>query len=396
MKNYKQRLKSLTLFRHLLSDKVVSHMHAIFCSEGQNTTKEAESEYCEFVSHLYNEGGDLGLYLLRLVMDSENAVVRMRAASKKESPEMTACLETELELLSQISAISPENVWKNMGEKEYLPKYASTPQDFVSVYQEKLSEIEKCGYGIFAKYHMFTLSDDGECVPVKHPDTQSIEDMTGYERERGMVVLNTRALLKNLVANNMLLYGDAGTGKSSTVKAIANEYAKEGLRLVEIRKNQLYQIPKLMNKLAENSLKFILFIDDLSFPSNDEDFTALKAILEGNISARPKNIVVYATSNRRHMVKEQFSDRQGGDIHLSDTLQEQSSLSARFGLTVTFLKPDKDLYLDIVMGLSEVCGLKTPKDELCAMAEAHALRYGGRSPRTAKQFVEWVKATENL
>ena len=160
----------------------------------------------------------------------------------------------------------------------------------------------KKGYGMFAKHHVFTV-ENGQLVPVKYPDPQKLSELPGYEQEREKVIANTRALLTGMPANNVLLYGDAGTGKSSTVKAICNEFAAEGLRLVEVKKNQLYQIPDLMDKLAANPLKFILFIDDLSFTANDDNFAALKAILEGSVGGRARNIAVYATSNRRHLIK---------------------------------------------------------------------------------------------
>ena len=157
----------------------------------------------------------------------------------------------------------------------------------------------------------------------------------------------------------------------------------------------MYQIPDIVERLSLNPLKFILFIDDLSFSSNDNDFSALKAILEGSVSSRGKNLAIYATSNRRHLIKESFADRDGDEIHLADTMQELLSLSARFGLTVTFSRPDKTLYQHIVENLAVLYDLSVPKDQLLAQAETFALRAGGRSPRTAKQFIEQLKAREN-
>ena len=217
-------------------------------------------------------------------------------------------------------------------------------------------------------------------------------ELPGYEAKRAKVIANTKALLAGLPANNVLLYGDAGTGKSSTVKAIANEYAADGLRLVEVKKNQLYQIPAVMESLADNPLKFILFIDDLSFSYNDDDFAALKAILEGSVGGRSHNTAVYATSNRRHLVKERMSDREGDDLHASDTRQELMSLSARFGLTVTFQRPDKARYEAILLELAKQYGVQMPADQLYIKGEAFALRAGGRSPRVAKQFIELCKS----
>ena len=189
----------------------------------------------------------------------------------------------------------------------------------------------------------------------------------------------------------MLLYGDAGTGKSSTIKAVCNHYAAQGLRLVEVKKNQIFQIPHIAEELSSNPLKFVLFIDDLSFTSNDDNFSALKAILEGGVFACGKNIAIYATSNRRHLVKETMGDRAGDELHVNDTIQETMSLAARFGLTITYQRPDKDDYLSIVKNLALQYGLSLSQEELFRKAEAYALRSGGRSPRAAKQFVELQK-----
>ena len=190
-------------------------------------------------------------------------------------------------------------------------------------------------------------------------------------------------------AANVLLYGDAGTGKSSTVKACANYFYRQGVRLIELRKDQLLSLSAVMGKIADNPLKFIIFIDDLSFNKNDDSFSMLKAALEGSASARAKNAVIYATSNRRHIVKESFSDRESGDeVHLSDTMQELLSLSDRFGLKVYFGKPDKNLYLEIVEELAKREGISMEREELFRRAEAFALGCGSRSPRAAGQFID--------
>lgn len=254
-----------------------------------------------------------------------------------------------------------------------------------------MQEVSTRGYGMFARNHVFVV-EDGRLVPVKHPDPQRLSELPGYEKEREKVIANTEALLDGRPANNVLLYGDAGTGKSSAIKAIANEYAARGLRLVEVKKNQLYQIPDLMDQLAANPLKFILFIDDLSFTTNDDNFAALKAILEGSVGGRAGNIAVYATSNRRHLIKETLEDRQGSDIHESDTRQELMSLAARFGLTVTFGQPDKSRFVQIVTDLAAQYGVEDDPEKLIVRAEAFAIRAGGRSPRVAKQFIELCKA----
>lgn len=272
----------------------------------------------------------------------------------------------------------------------FLPDWTNHPADIHYDFMEKLGNITKTGYGAYARYNFFRL-EDGRLVPVAHPDFQPLSELFGYERERELIIKNTAAFVEGKGASNMLLYGDAGTGKSSTIKAVAADMAPKGLRLVEVKKTQLYQIPKIMEELSSNPLKFILFIDDLSFTGNDDNFSALKATLEGSISGCGDNVVIFATSNRRHLVKETFADRMGDELHLNDTMQETMSLSARFGLTITFQKPDKEEYLKIVKSLAEEYGVKMDEAELFRRAEAHAIRKNGRSPRTAKQFVELLK-----
>lgn len=212
--------------------------------------------------------------------------------------------------------------------------------------------------------------------------------MIPYESERKVIVDNTRALLLGKPAANILLTGDAGTGKSSTVKAVANALWKDGLRIVEVRKDQLRAIPKILDELSGNPLKFVLFIDDLSFLKDDDNFNALKAVLEGSVTAKSDNVVIYATSNRRHIIKEKFSDREGDDIHRNDTMQELVSLSERFGIHVTLSKPNKETFLRIVHHLAEENEIDMPKEEIELLAERFALERGGRSARLARQFVD--------
>ena len=190
-----------------------------------------------------------------------------------------------------------------------------------------------------------------------------------------------------------MLFGDAGTGKSSTVKAVVNEFWERGLRLVEVKKNQSSEMTAVIEALSRNPLKFILFLDDLSFTAENDDFYTLKAMLEGSALAKAPNIAIYATSNRRHLIKESFSDREGGDdVHRNETMEETISLSARFGLTVAFLRPERELYLRIVRELAKDAGIAMELEQLEAEAERFAL--GGRSPRAARQFIEQIRRWE--
>ncbi len=383
-------LNSLVIFRNLLAHPVIAALDR-FLSAPPQLGEERVGLFCEFAAALYRQTDRFRRCLLELVLEDENIYVIRSCSEAAVDGCLEDCLEHELEFLEQLSRIDAAQLTAHLEYTGYLPSYVTEKLDFRKLYRERMKEIHQKGYGIFARYNTFTVSD-GAPVPVEHPDSQTLDELPGYERERAKVVANTEALLSGRPAANVLLYGDAGTGKSSTVKAIANAYADQGLRLIEIKKNQLYQIPKLVDRLGKNPLKFILFVDDLSFQANDDNFNALKAILEGSVGGRCGNVAVYATSNRRHLVREKLSDRSGDDVHVADTMQELMSLSARFGLIVTFLKPDKERYLEIVHQLAKLYGIKLPESDLDARAEAHALRAGGRSPRAAKQLIELLAA----
>ena len=383
-----RRLTGLVIFRRLLEDPVTAAMARLL--EARVRGGDLSSACAEFEALLFQSSDSWSDYLRQVVLDSENVCIRGQEVGRR--PILRESLERELAFFDQLSQLRLEDVTAGAADPpEFLVGWAVSPTDIAGEYARRMAEVGTRGYGVFARYHVFTV-EEGQLVPVKHPDPQRLDELPGYEREREKVIANTRALLEGKPANNVLLYGDAGTGKSSAIKAIANAFADQGLRLVEVKKNQLYQIPDLMDALAANPLKFILFIDDLSFTANDDNFAALKAILEGSVGGRAGNIAVYATSNRRHLIKETLSDREGDDIHESDTRQELMSLSARFGLTVTFGSPDRDRYLHIVEELARQYGVELDERQMAVRSEAFAVRAGGRSARVAKQFIELCKA----
>ena len=386
-----QRLRSLVIFRELLMDPVIAGFEAVLAMADEDDGDAFATVCAEFESSLFESTESWTDYLCNAVLQSENVCVR-RKAHGELSPVLADSLQRELALLNELAGLTLEEILAGMeNAPDFFAAWTTHPCDLPGEYARRMNEVSVKGYGMFARYHVFVV-EDGQLVPVKHPDPQRLSELPGYEKEREKVIANTEALLEGRPANNVLLYGDAGTGKSSAIKAIANEYAPRGLRLVEVKKNQLYQIPDLMDALAANPLKFILFIDDLSFTANDDNFAALKAILEGSVGGRAHNIAVYATSNRRHLIKETLTDRTGDDIHESDTRQELMSLSARFGLTITFGSPDRDRYLYIVKQLAKQYGLEMDERELSVRSEAFAISAGGRSARVAKQFIELCKA----
>ena len=250
------------------------------------------------------------------------------------------------------------------------------------------------GAGIFGRERVFRWQG-GRLLPVSRPDPARLSGLVGYEREREPLIRNTERFLSGLPAHHALLYGLPGTGKSSTVKAILNEYAEQGLRLVEVAKQDLAELPRVLDVLRRRGPRFILFVDDLSFEEHEIEYKALKALLEGSVSEPPENVRVYATSNRRNIVRESFSDREGGaddDIHARDTMQEKLSLVARFGLRLTFPPPDRRLYLEIVTGLARERGLEISGLELAERAALWDQWHAGRSGRTARQFVDELEA----
>lgn len=381
-------LLSLAVFPKLLEDSVVLALCEFLCAE--DDTDARVSEYANFVSKVFSCGTSFAKHLQNLVNDDENVYMRTIGAGKTPSAALEKAVNAELDILQDISEITPELLKANIDYSGYLPDFDVEKVNIPDEYRYRCDNVNRFGYGIYSKYKMFYLDDERRIVPVKNPDSITLSELIDYKNEQAVILENTVALLNGKPAANILLTGDAGTGKSSTIKAVANELYGKGLRILEVRKEQLYALPEILDQLSENPLKFIIFVDDLSFREDDDNFGALKAILEGSVSARSGNVVIYATSNRRHLVKETFSGREGDDVHRNDTMQEILSLSARFGIHLSFYKPNKETYLHIVTHLAEEKGINIPKDEMYVLAERFALEKGGRSARAAKQFVDSI------
>ena len=388
------RLNSLAIFRALLRDPVVSAL-LDYLNSREKATSEAVSKYAAFVSALYGtEKRTLAGYIQHIVNNDENAYIRMIGRGAQPWPEMETQVEQELQILQAVADLTPEALREGLNWDGYLPVFATKQLNLVDSYHERCANIHRFGYGIYAKHIMFFIGENNRIVPVINPDQTRLSSLIDYKREQQIILDNTVALLEGKPAANILLTGDAGTGKSSTVKAVVNELHDRGLRILEVRKEQLHAIPAILDELNTNPLKFILFIDDLSFQKDDDNFSALKAILEGSVSAKSRNVVIYATSNRRHLVKESFSGRDGDDVHRNDTMQEIISLSERFGIQVTFQKPNKETYLGIVRHLAQEKGVTMDAGELDMLAERFALGRGGRSARAATQFIDGLLAKQ--
>lgn len=278
-----------------------------------------------------------------------------------------------------------------------LPLWASltTPQPWADAVELLARHYQEKGSGQFATYDAFRWLK-GKLIGVAHPDPIRLEALVGYEMQKATLRQNTEALLAGYPALHILLYGSRGSGKSSLVKGLLQEYGQQGLRLVEVNKGELTDLPIIVDRLRDVPQKFILFVDDLSFEEDNDAYKALKVVLEGGITARPANVVVYATSNRRHLIREFFGDRprpsDADEIHHWDTVQEKLSFSDRFGLTLTFEPANQDTYLQMVQHLAQQANLALDPQELEFRALQWATRHNGRSGRTARQFVDVLVA----
>ncbi|NJR19780.1 MAG: ATP-binding protein [Calothrix sp. CSU_2_0] len=276
-------------------------------------------------------------------------------------------------------------------------------EDWNDVVEDLATYYRRCGTGLFAEYQALRWHS-GEFIGIPHPDPIKLNELVGYESQKETLLKNTEFLLSGQIALNVLLYGSRGTGKSSLVKALLNErdnyqeenFANRGLRLIEVTKSELKDLPLIVGKLREASQKFIIFVDDLSFEEDDDAFKALKVVLEGTLTSRSPNIVVYATSNRRHLIREFFADRpaprENDEVHAWDTMQEKLSFSDRFGLTLTFAPADQNTYLEIVRHLANQAEIAIAQEELEYKALQWATRHNGRSGRAARQFIDYLKA----
>ena len=253
------------------------------------------------------------------------------------------------------------------------------------------------GVGMFGLNKAFRIrsavSDNGiDFIPINNMDKVMLDDLIGYEIQKKKLVDNTRAFVEGKKANNALLFGDSGTGKSTSIKAIVNEFYPQGLRMIEIYKHQFKDLSNVIARIKNRNYKFIIYMDDLSFEDFEVEYKFLKAVIEGGVETKPDNILIYATSNRRHLIRENFSDKEETreDMHTSDTVQEKLSLVYRFGVSIYFGSPSKKEFQNIVKVLAERQGIDMPQEELLLEAGRWEMNHGGLSGRTAQQFIDYL------
>ncbi|MBR1797310.1 MAG: DUF815 domain-containing protein [Clostridiales bacterium] len=391
-----REIGSIALFRGVRDKEPLKSLSEFLLKMGPGYSMEDMIDsYGNFCSVLYElrPDCDLSAAIWDALVDDMNPYLRFRIDSLTDPEQVTRAstllnltAERELDLLTRIGNYTSYDFKNEMIYDGYLPDFRSSHIDFKKRYMNMMDHLTSKGYGIYAKYDFFMIRG-GELVPVTHPDPISVDDLYCYELQRNKVIDNTSAFCDGKAFSDVLLYGDAGTGKSSTVKSAARLFFDKGVRLVQVPKSELETLQDTIDLLSEVPLKFIIFIDDISFEADDDRISGLKSVIEGAAAGGRKNVVIYATSNRRHMIKETFSSRQN-EMHVTDTIAEQMSLSERFGLRILYEKPNKETYLTIVRNLAKARGVKLPEEQLVASAEQFAIRGGGRSARIARQFVE--------
>ncbi|NRB06955.1 MAG: ATP-binding protein [Richelia sp.] len=417
-----RQISSLLIYQFVLSTEVGNAFIELLQSI-RYTDVDARGcleAYGKYFQSLANQNQNWEEYLITRILADDNPFSKLaqRSTFAELPPALIAAVHHDLQILQnlyecssavlsewvQIAAHLPISpiVWyteyNDIGNSETsllinhlqeLANWGDAVEDLANYYQN-------FGTGVFTAYSALRWYE-GKFIGINYPDRVSLKQLVGYESQRDILVKNTEFLLSGHVALDILLYGSRGSGKSSLVKALLNHYTNQKLRLLEVSKSELQDLPEIMEKLHLLPHKFIVFVDDLSFEEDDDAFKALKVVLEGSITARPQNVVVYATSNRRHLIREFFGDRpklkDKDEIQAWDTMQEKLSFSDRFGLTLTFEPADQDKYLHIVQHLAKQAKINMEPEELIANALQWATRHNGRSGRTARQFIEFLTAS---
>ena len=387
METLDRALRGVAAYRPILNTPEIKSLRLLLDRLAAGDGQGAVEAYAELF-YLLRQGGYQGLgdWFYDQLRDQNFPYARLMERGESD-PALEAAAEREIGLFRAISQLDCgellAELQKSAPEAELLPRWtAGCPFTFDSITQFYRTH----GSGLFARCKAF-LWEDGELFPVEDPDCPGPEEMLGYELQRDQVIANTRAMLEGKAVNNVLLYGDSGTGKSATVKSLLSQPGFDQLRLIEVQKEGLADMPRLIRTLGGRRLKFILFIDDLAFDQDDTTYSVMKTILEGGLEKRPANVAIYATSNRRHLVRQTFSDRAGDEVDASETIQEKTSLAERFGLRIPYLALNQGEYLDLVERMAALYGVEMDKQQLRTGAIRWEMRHTGRTPRTAKQFI---------
>lgn len=386
------QLRGLSAFRSLLDTPLLKDALQLLDAAARRDGEGALAAYDQMFYRLKAEGySGLGTWLWDTLRYTETPYGDL-AGSGRSDPELERAARRDVDALLQLARLGAEDIrvaLKPILTEEYVSVLDNLPawetgapftfEELAAFYQEN-------GAGLYAKYRAF-LWEEGRLVPVADPDCPHPVELLGYDQQRKQVLDNTRLLVEGKPSNNVLLFGDGGTGKSATVKSMLYLPGMENLRLIEIQKENLVGMPRLIRSLAGRRQSFILFIDDLAFDQDDKTYSSLKTILEGGLEKRPLNVAIYATSNRRHLVRQTFSDRAGDEVDAFETISEKTALAERFGLRIPYMTMSKSEYLALIDHLAGLYHVEMNREVLHAKAMEWEIRHAGRTPRVARQFI---------
>lgn len=415
MSNEISPLNQLLLYRNLLDDEVVQQICAFLATSEQDLPFDLFHTLIQKAEQLGLEGNLLESYLLYLIAIDKNPLSIM---AEKSGPKLGISLQKaaihDINILKNfinqiatfsrntdllINNYSPTTPQRKKYLEQLTPYFLSDLQSYSAeqLLNKLIGHYVSYGYGKLINHTAFRWHKEHKLQGIDHCDPITLDDLIGYERQQAALIQNTEAFLANKPACHVLLTGDRGTGKSSSVKALVNHYFLQGLRLVEVAKHDLPYFHDILTLLRNRGKKFIIFLDDLSFEEFEIEYKYLKSVMEGGIESKPSNVLIYATSNRMHLIRETWNDRneKKEDVHHFDTVNEKLSLSDRFGLTLTFVSPSQDEYLKIVEELASKNGLTLSADLLKSESLKWERSHGGRSGRTAQQFIMQLVGNEN-
>jgi len=406
--NLNNELDNLIIYRNLLEDPIILSFREYIST---NSIK-AKNDFCyQLITYGESKGlcGNLWQsHIITILINDENPFSLLAEKDDSqitfEKSSLAKLLKNELSIIKSIYnldfsflAMSQEDQFQII--QNYIPSSSISNNSKDNTLSEIFKEmpIENLinalyryyntnGCGIFSRYNAFKYDNKKGLIGIDSKDTVRFSDLVGYKIQQKTLIDNTEAFIKGHPANNVLLFGDKGTGKSSCIKALLNEYSSTKLRIIEISKEQLKDFSNIVSKIMKRAYKFIIFMDDLSFEEFEVEYKYMKSILEGSIEVKPSNVLVYATSNRRHLIRETWKEREES-ISVSEAMEEKLSLVDRFGITITFSAPDKQEYLDIIFNLAEKHNIQLSKEDLTREALRWEMKYNGRSGRTATQFI---------
>ena len=386
------QLRGLSAFRSLLDTPMLKDALQLLDAAARRDGEGALAAYDQMFYLLKAEGySGLGTWMWDTLRYTETPYGDLAGSGRSDS-ELEGAARRDVDALFQLARLGAEDIrvaLKPILTEEYVSVLDNLPAWETGApftFEELSAFYQENGAGLYAKYRAF-LWEEGQLVPVADPDCPHPVELLGYDQQRKQVLDNTRLLVEGKPSNNVLLFGDGGTGKSATVKSMLYLPGMENLRLIEIQKENLVGMPRLIRSLAGRRQSFILFIDDLAFDQDDKTYSSLKTILEGGLEKRPLNVAIYATSNRRHLVRQTFSDRAGDEVDAFETISEKTALAERFGLRIPYMTMSKSEYLALIDHLAGLYHVEMNREVLHAKAMEWEIRHAGRTPRVARQFI---------